>query len=86
MSKGTLLAQRARPVVRPEDLVRVTAGQIQDAAPVEKAGERQKMNLRLPPRIFALLDTVSARRAGRPSRNALIGEAVEDLLRRERLL
>jgi hypothetical protein len=45
-----------------------------------------KFNLRLPPRYFTLLDTARARRAGRPSRNTMVAEAVEDLLRKEGLL
>jgi len=82
--KSTTLAQR-RSVIHEADVARTTASQIQDRCPPSDAA-RLKMNVRLPGRYYVLLDTISARRASRPSRNALIGEAIELLLRQEGVL
>lgn len=84
MTKADSLQCRRR-VVREADVAITTAGQIQDQV-TPPPDSRQKMNLRLPGRYYRLLDTISTRRAARPSRNALIGEAVELLLRQEGVL
>lgn len=85
MSKSQTLQQRRR-FIQESDIAQTTAEQLQDQPRSEIEAIRQKMNLRLPGRYFTLLDTVSARRASRPSRNALIAEAVEMLLRSEQVL
>lgn len=87
MGKADMLtdAARRRPIVQEADIARTTAGQIQDrTAPPPQ--DRCKFNLRLPRRYFTLLDTAAARRPGRLSRNDMVAEAVEELLRREGLL
>lgn len=87
MEKAKMLAEgaRRRAIVHEADVAATTAGQIQDRLAPTKA-DRMKFNLRLPPRYFTLLDTARARRAGRPSRNTMVAEAVENFLRKEGLL
>lgn len=84
MPKADNLQSRRR-IVHESDVAETMQGQIQDRIS-PPTSPRQKMNLRLPGRYYRLLDTVSARRAARPSRNALVGEAVEMLLRGEGVL
>lgn len=86
MSKQNKLREGSRRgIVHEADIARTTSTQIQDRTGHGEA-DRRKFNLRMPARYFDLLDTLSHRRAGRPSRNALIGEAVEMLLEREGML